>query len=70
MQLCIDNELDTIFEWVPYNQFDDVKEIRKSDFTSIYSSRRKDGPFHYDEDRLKLISPERKRRTLHVQSIG
>src|SRR2546429_7817271 len=29
MQLKIDDYNDIVFEWIPYNQFNDIKEIRK-----------------------------------------
>ncbi|GET63876.1 hypothetical protein RhiirA5_436395 [Rhizophagus irregularis] len=29
MQLNIDDPSDILFEWIPYNQFNDIKEIRK-----------------------------------------
>ena len=47
MQLKIYNYDDIVFEWIPYNQFNDIKEIGKSDFTIVYSAIWKDGPLHY-----------------------
>ncbi|CAB5369437.1 unnamed protein product [Rhizophagus irregularis] len=45
MQLKIDHPTDTIFEWIPYNQFNDIKEIRKGTLaTSIW----KDGPLYWN----------------------
>src|SRR5438046_1461297 len=38
---------DVIVEWIPYNQFNNIKEIRKDDFTTIYSAIWKDGPLYY-----------------------
>ena len=38
---------DLIFEWIPYNQFDNIKEIIKSDFTTVYSATWIDGPLEY-----------------------
>src|SRR2546429_293523 len=35
-QLKIDGHGDIIVEWIPYNQFDDIKEIGKGGFTTIY----------------------------------
>src|ERR1044072_1277943 len=32
-----------IFEWIPYNQFNDIKEI-SDDFSTVYSAIWKDGP--------------------------
>src|SRR6185437_9948257 len=33
MQLKIDHHYDTILKWIPYNQFDNIKEINKNDFS-------------------------------------
>ncbi|UZO12010.1 uncharacterized protein OCT59_003561 [Rhizophagus irregularis] len=43
MQLKIENCRDIIFEWVPYSQFNDIKEIDNDDFSVIYSAIWKDG---------------------------
>src|ERR1700728_3380407 len=50
MQLKMNRPWNIVFEWVPYNQFNDVKEIGKDDFTTIYSAIWKDGPLDYDDD--------------------
>ena len=49
MQLKIKNKDDIIFEWIPYNQFDNIEEINKGDFATVYSAIWKDGPLHYDD---------------------
>ena len=49
MHLKINDESDIVFEWIPYNQFDDIEEISKGDFATIYSATWKDGPLHYDD---------------------
>jgi hypothetical protein len=51
MKLSIDynssyNEM--IFEWIPYDQFDDIKEIGKGGFSTVYSAIWKDGLLYYD----------------------
>src|SRR5205809_441069 len=33
-----------LFEWIPYSQFSNVKEISKSDLTTLYSATWKNGP--------------------------
>ena len=38
MQLKISDYNDIIFEWIPYNQFDEIKEIGKGGFATIYSA--------------------------------
>ena len=52
MQLKIDYD-DIVFEWIPYNQFSDVKEISKSGFSTVYSAIWKDGSLYYDYDEKK-----------------
>ncbi|GES83969.1 kinase-like domain-containing protein [Rhizophagus clarus] len=37
MQLEIGDYCDQIFEWIPYNQFVNIKEIRRDDFIKSYS---------------------------------
>ena len=59
MQLKIGKYSDTVFEWIPYNQISDVKEIGKSGFATAYSAIWKDGPLKYDkvtEEYVKLTS--------------
>ena len=36
-----------IFEWIPYNQLNDIKEINKNNFTAIYSAIWENGPLYY-----------------------
>ena len=48
MQLKIDKFYDIVFEWIPYNQFSDIKEIGRSSFITVYSAIWKDGPLNYD----------------------
>ena len=48
MQLKIDYYEDIVFEWVPYNQFSDIKEIGRGGFATVYSAIWKDGPLQYD----------------------
>src|ERR1051325_8179687 len=47
-QLEIDHYTDIVFEWIPYNQFNDIKELGKSDFTTAYSAVWRDGILYYD----------------------
>src|SRR5436190_4917421 len=48
MQLKIDHQLDIVFEWIPYNQFSDIDEIIRDDFTTVHSAFWKDGPLKYN----------------------
>ena len=47
MQLKINGPDDIIFEWIPYNQFNNIKEINKGGFATIYSAIWKSGPLEY-----------------------
>jgi hypothetical protein len=38
MQLKIDKWEDIVIEWIPYDQFNNVKEISKNNFSIIYSA--------------------------------
>ena len=49
MQLKIDKYDDKVFEWIPYNQFNDIKEISKGGFATVYSAIWKDGQLIYDK---------------------
>jgi hypothetical protein len=37
----------TIFEWIPYNQFNEIKETGKNNSTIVYSAIWKNGPLCY-----------------------
>jgi hypothetical protein len=37
----------TIFEWIPYNQFDGIIKTGKNNSIAIYSAIWKDGPFDF-----------------------
>jgi hypothetical protein len=39
-----------IFEWIPYNQFNNIKEIGKNDFSTFYKATWMDGSLEYNED--------------------
>jgi hypothetical protein len=49
MQLTIDSCYDIIFEWVPYNQLDNIKKIVKIDSITVDSAIWMDGPLNYYE---------------------
>ena len=51
MQLKINKYNDIVFEWIPYNQFSDIKEIGKGGFATVYSAIWKDGRLKYNEDK-------------------
>ena len=54
MQLKIKYRSDIIFEWIPYNQFEAIKEIGKGGFATVYSAIWKDGPLCYDKNKKEL----------------
>ena len=47
MQLKISEWDSIVFEWIPYNQFKDIKEISRDNH--IHSATWKDGLLHYDK---------------------
>jgi hypothetical protein len=53
MQSKINNYNDIVFEWIPYNQFNDIKEIRKDSFATICLAIWKDGLLSYNKDEKK-----------------
>ena len=48
MQLKINDVQDLVFEWISYNQFFDIKEVDKDDFSTAYSAKWKDGPLYWN----------------------
>ncbi|GBC01078.1 hypothetical protein RclHR1_04060006 [Rhizophagus clarus] len=48
MQLKINKCDDVIFEWIPYDEFDNIKEVGKGGFATVYSAIWKNGPLEYD----------------------
>jgi hypothetical protein len=53
-QLEIDWPWDFVFEWIPYNQFDEIKEIGEYNYFKIYSAIWKNGPLYWDVDYKKF----------------
>ena len=51
MQLKRSSNNDIVFEWIPYNQFDDIKTVNKGDIAIVYSAVWKDGSLHYDRSK-------------------
>jgi hypothetical protein len=49
MQLKLESFVDTIVEWIPYNEFNNIKEIIKSDSFTLYSAMWMNGPLKYEE---------------------
>ena len=55
LQLEISKPSDTVFEWIPYNQFNDINEIGRNDYATVYSAVWKDGPLNYVKSKHKYI---------------
>jgi hypothetical protein len=45
-QLKIEDHNDVVFEWIPYNQFNEIKETGRNDLITVYSAIWKDGPLY------------------------
>ena len=56
MQLNINNCNDIIFEWIPYNQFENIKEIGKGGFSTIFSAIWRNSLLIYDGKKLINVS--------------
>ena len=56
MHQKIDRYNDIIFEWIPYNQFNKIKEIGKGGFSTIFSAIWRDGPLTCNGEKLKRLS--------------
>jgi hypothetical protein len=45
---------DILFEWIPYNQFNEIKETSKNNSITVYSAIWKDGPLYYNKYKRDL----------------
>jgi hypothetical protein len=64
IQKMISNNI--IFEWIPYNQFDEIKETYKNNSITVYSAIWKDGPLHYSNQYEKYTRHQDKEVALKV----
>jgi hypothetical protein len=48
MQLKINEHDDIVFEWIPYNQFNEIKETGKNSLITVYSAIWKNGPLYLE----------------------
>jgi hypothetical protein len=55
MQLKIEDYHDIVFEWIPCNQFENIKETGKNGFMTVYTAIWKDGPLYYDKDHSEYV---------------
>ncbi|CAB5375057.1 unnamed protein product [Rhizophagus irregularis] len=58
------SQTDIMFEWIPYDQFNNVEEIGKGGFSTVYSAIWKDGLIKYDENILGYKGWRRKPNTI------
>jgi hypothetical protein len=65
-QLKINKYDDTIFEWIPYNQFIYIKEIGVHSFTTVYLAEWKDGPLKYNKNINKYEKHSMSKLVLNV----
>src|SRR5437764_218096 len=64
MRLKINSKNDVVFEWIPYNQFDNIEEISKGDFATVHSAIWKDGLLYYNYDHRKYTRKSNKKVSL------
>ena len=64
MQLKIKSYKDIVFEWIPYNQFDNITGISKGDYATIYSAIWNDGLLHYNDNEEEYERKPNKKVTL------
>jgi hypothetical protein len=63
MQLKISNYNDIVFEWIPYDQFNEI-EIVKDDCIAVYSAVWRDGPLRWSRQDEKYTRDSNKEVTL------
>jgi hypothetical protein len=63
---------DIIFEWIPYNQFENIKKISKGNFTTkIFSAIWKNGPLNFNCNKMELNRiPDRNVFLKYLQNIN
>ena len=64
MHLKIIGKCNIVFEWIPYNQFDNIEDVSKGDFATIYSATWKNGPLNYNYDNMEYIRKSDKKVAL------
>ena len=66
MHLKINSKNDIYFEWISYNQFDNIEEISKGDYATIYSATWKDGPLYYNYAHNEYTRKSNKKVSLKI----
>jgi hypothetical protein len=59
------HSFDRIIEWIPYNQFNDIKELNKSSTFTIYSAIWKNGPLSYKMEWIREPNKEIVLKRIH-----
>ena len=59
MQLKIKYYSDIVFEWIPYNQFNNIEEMAKNEIAIIYSATWIDGPLYHNKEEWKRNSDQK-----------
>jgi hypothetical protein len=67
-QLKIES-MSELLEFIPYHQFNDIKEMNKSDVATVYSAMWKDGPLLYCSDDKKWTRETNKKVYLKLYSL-
>ena len=61
MQLKINSQWDKVFEWIPYNQFDNIVIIGEGGFATVCSAIWKNGPLCYNNYYMEYFrKPDKK----------
>ncbi|EXX69300.1 Rad53p [Rhizophagus irregularis DAOM 197198w] len=63
MQLEINELDDMIFEWIPYDQFDDIKEIGEGS-DKVHLAIWKDGPLDYDKNKNEYTRKQQNKKVV------
>ncbi|GBC03505.1 hypothetical protein RclHR1_05160004 [Rhizophagus clarus] len=66
--LKINDHKDILFEWIPYNQFDKIKETGKNDNIAVYSAIWNNGPLTYNQNYNKYTRDSNKEVTLKLMN--
>src|SRR6266536_1674797 len=67
MQLEINEMDDMIFEWIPYNEFNDIKEIISEEgFDKVYSAIWNGGPLNYNKSKNEYTRNPNKKVALKL----
>jgi hypothetical protein len=60
MQLGINYSWNIIFEWIPYNQFNNIKKVYKDNLYSVYSAKWINGPLCWETwDKKYMRRPDK-----------